>query len=86
MNLLRQPSNVKTPKDESSHSVSVFLYAVLVVGYFYIDCTLFQESLKMNNNETLLEDYKTACPDLTKQVLFKKAHKEWNRVKGSPEN
>ena len=53
--------------------------AVWVVGYFYIDCTLFQEGLKMNNNETrykkLLEVYKTAHPDLTKQVLFKR-HKK----------
>ena len=44
----------------------------------------------MNNNETrykkLLEVYKTAHPDLTKQVLFKKAQEEWNRVKGSPED
>ena len=57
----------------------VFLRAVLVVEYFYIDCTLFQEGLKMNNNETrykkLLEVYKTAHPDLTKQVLFKR-HKK----------
>ena len=44
----------------------------------------------MNNNEThfkkLLEVYKTAHPDLTKQVLFKKAQEEWNRVKDSPED
>ena len=41
-----------------------------------MDGTLFQESLKMNNNETrykkLLEVYKTAHPDFTKQVLLKK--------------
>ena len=43
----------------------------------------------MNNNETrykkLLEVYKTTHPDLTKQVLFKKGHEEWNRIKGFPE-
>ena len=59
-------------------------------AYFYIDCTLFQEGLKINNNETrykkLLEVYKTAHSDLAKQVVFKKARKEWNRVKGSPED
>ena len=46
---------MKTPKGECSRSVSVFLCAVWVVGYFYIDCTLFQEGLKMNNNDTLQE-------------------------------
>ena len=44
----------------------------------------------MNNNETrykkLLEDYKTAHPELTRQVLFKKAQEESNWVKGSPED
>ena len=44
----------------------------------------------MNNNEThykkLLEVQKTAHPDLTNLVLFKKAQEKWNRVKGSPEN
>ena len=64
---------MKTPKGECSRSVSVFLCAVLVVGYFYIDCTLFQEGLKMNNNETrykkLLEVYKTAHPDLTRNTI-----------------
>ena len=44
----------------------------------------------MNNNEThqkkLLEVCKTAHPDLTKQVLFKKVQEEWNLVKGSPED
>ena len=79
---------MKTPRGECSHSVSVFLCAVLVAGYFYIDCTIFQEGLKMNNNETrnkkLLEAYKTAHPDLRNQVLFKKAQGEWDRVKGSP--
>ena len=63
---------------------------VCSLRYFYIECTLFQEGLKMNNNEThykkLLEVYKTAHPDLTKQVLFKKTQEEWNRVKGSPED
>ena len=81
---------MKIPKGECSCLVSVFLCAVLVVRYFYIDYTIFQEGLKMNNNETcykkLLEVYKTAHPDLTKQVLFKKAQEEWNRVKGSPED
>ena len=81
---------MKTPKVECSRSVSVFLCAVLVVGYFYIDFTLFQEDLKMKNNETcykkLLEVYKTAHSDLTKQVLFKKTQEEWNRIKGSPED
>ena len=70
--------------------MGVFLCAVLVVGYFHIDYALFQEGLKMKNNETRykkpLEVYKTAHPDLTKQVLFKKAQEEWNRVKGSPED
>ena len=67
--------------------MSVILCAVLVVGYFYIDCTLFQEGLKMNNNEKRYKKvYKTVRPDLTKQVLFKKAQEEWNRVKGSPED
>ena len=73
---------MKTPKGECSRLVSLFLCANLVVGYFYIDCTLLQEGLKMNNNETpykkLLEVYKTAHPDLTKQVLFKKAQEAWN--------
>ena len=70
--------------------MTVFLCAVLVVGYFYIDCTLFQEGLRMNNNEIrhkkLLEVYKTAHTDLTKQVLFKKPQEEWNRVRDSPED
>ena len=67
--------------------MSVILCAVLVVGHFYIDCTLFQEGLKMNNNEKRYKKvYKTVRPDLTKQVLFKKAQEEWNRVKGSPED
>ena len=74
---------MKTPKSEWSCSVSVILCAVLVVGYFYIDCTLFQEGLKMSNNEKRYKKvYKTVRPDLTKQVLFKKAQEEWNRVKG----
>ena len=42
------------------------------------------------NNETrykkLLAVYKTAHPDLTKQVVFKNAHEERNRVKGSQED
>ena len=42
------------------------------------------------NNETrykkLLAVYKTAHPDLTKQAVFKNAHEERNRVKGSPED
>ena len=67
--------------------MSVILCAVVVVGYFYIDCTLFQEGLKMNNNEKRFKKvYKTVRPDLTKQVLFRKAQEEWNRVKGSPED
>ena len=78
---------MKTPKSEWSRSVSVILCAVVVVGYFYIDCTLFQEGLKMNNNEKRFKKvYKTVRPDLTKQVLFRKAQEEWNRVKGSPED
>ena len=41
----------------------------------------------MNNNEKRYKKvYKTVRPDLTKQVLFKKAQEEWNRVKGSPED
>ena len=44
----------------------------------------------MNNNEIrykkLLEVYKTAHTDLTKQVLFKKPQEQWNRVRGSPED
>ena len=65
----------------------MILCAVVVVGYFYIDCTLFQEGLKMNNNEKRFKKvYKTVRPDLTKQVLFRKAQEEWNRVKGSPED
>ena len=76
---------MKTPKSGWSSSVSVILCAVLVVGYFYIDSTLFQEGLKMNNNETRYKKvYKTVRPDLTKQVLFKKAQEEWNRIKASP--